>query len=165
MTDSPNQFAYIAGFIDGEGSIMIRKSKPSNGRVNYAYSARVGVKNTKEAPLKLLKEVFGGHYHKDKVVYQSKSAGWVSWNPVYAYNAEHKIALLIIKKLAPYLLIKKQQAILAIKLEGRQGDYRSWTDTKYGRRRSNWYLSEAEKIYQDVKKLNARGPIGQVVLP
>lgn len=32
-------------------------------------------------------------------------------------------------------------------------------------RRSNWYLSEAEKIYQDVKKLNARGPIGQVVLP
>jgi len=145
-------YAYLAGILDGEGSLMIRKStyRLRNPKFadckNPSYNPRIGVKNTNEDVIKLFKQVFHGHYHKDKKLYPSK---WgVHQNKIiYSYGAEHRLAVVICKTLMPYLIIKKKQAEKLLELNALKH-----------LKRSNSYTLEMiekfEKLYREVKHLN-----------
>ncbi len=145
--------AYLAGILDGEGSIMIRKTdyrvrNPKYGDcVNPSYTPRVGIKNTNEDVIKLFKDVFHGHYHRDRVVYYSQN-GFRPTKIIYSYGAEHRLAVIICKTLLPYLIIKRRQAEKALELDA----------LKYSTFRSKAWLpadiEKFEKIYWEVKSLN-----------
>lgn len=160
--------AYLAGFVDGEGSLMIRKNNyritnPKYGDCkNPQYSPRVGVKNTCEEPLVLLKETFGGHLQLNKKIYPSVS-GFKSNKPLYVYNAEHNIAYSIVKTLLPYLIVKKKQAETLLKLRDSKKDAtknRDKTDKGFhGKAYRQESISDFEELYQEVKRLNGSGKV------
>lgn len=52
------KFAYLAGFFDGEGYIIICRDKTRLGNPNYRL--RIGSSQVSEEPITLLKETFGG---------------------------------------------------------------------------------------------------------
>lgn len=94
--------AYIAGIIDGEGSINISKEK---GGKNYVL--RVTVNNIDPNLIIYLKENVGGSiFQAHGKINQRRS--------LYNWVISAKKAGLFLKKILPYLIIKKDQAETAI---------------------------------------------------
>lgn len=157
------QYVYLAGILDGEGSVMIRKStyrlrnKKYKDCVNPSYSPRIGIKNISKHPLMLMKKVFGGHLSKEKKIYQSKS-GFLRNKLMWCYNAEHKIAYEICRILQPYLLIKHNQVKLVLELENIKKmafkDRDKSNNKFYGKPYKEKYIKKFECLYLEVKKLN-----------
>lgn len=159
---------YLAGFVDGEGSLMIRKSNyritnpKYNDCKNSQYSPRIGVKNTCEEPLIILKKMFGGHLQLNKKIYPSVS-GFKSNKPLYVYNAEHNIAYLIAEALYPYLIVKKRQAETILKLRELKKEASQNRDKTnkgfHGKAYRQESITKFEQLYQEIKKLNGSGII------
>lgn len=95
------RLAYIAGFIDGEGCVRIKKSN-KNG---HSYYLTVQVTNTDKLPLLLIQSVFGG-----KVYFQEKGKNKVIWQ----YYITCSEAADLLRTLSGFLISKKPQAELAI---------------------------------------------------
>ena len=163
ITKSDILDSYLAGIIDGEGSIMVRKSRyrlkgKHKDCINPSYTPRVAFKNTNEDVIKLFKKRFGGHYHKDKKLYQSK-IGYRQRKLMFSYDSENQTAYKIIEKLIPYLVIKKKQAICILKLKklkqkASQDRDKSYSNGFYGKPYKKKYINGFEKIYQEVKRCN-----------
>lgn len=92
--------AYIAGYIDGEGTIDTAQNK---NRENPSFRVRIG--NTHLETLKLIKEFFGlGNIHKLK-----PSPG--ATKDYYQWIASARLdVVFILKKIIPYLIEKKERA-------------------------------------------------------
>ena len=95
-------YSYLAGILDGEGGININYSGPTRD----CYRMRVYVVNTDLRLIKWLKSKFGGYIYrrKTKEGYKTK---W-EW-----YHYDDKSTELL-KECMPYLIVKKEQAELAI---------------------------------------------------
>ena len=85
--------AYCAGFLDGEGCFTYR---------------RVIVTNTYPVPLFILQERFSGAVRKRKPFKESK--------PAYEWSVNGEAADECLKRVLPYLLEKKQQALLILEI-------------------------------------------------
>uniref|UniRef100_A0A6M3KK29 Putative homing endonuclease n=1 Tax=viral metagenome TaxID=1070528 RepID=A0A6M3KK29_9ZZZZ len=97
------EFAYIAGFIDGEGAIGIHAQKKKYGVVR---SIRVVVTNSDPIPLKMIQDLYGGSLHS-----RSIRDNWkISWT---LFLSAHK-AYNLLKDIRPYLKIKDKQAVLCL---------------------------------------------------
>lgn len=98
--------AYIAGFIDGEGSIFLEKRK------NKA-SLRLSVSNTNKAVMDWIIEKIGvGVVHSGRK--QSEKNKQVH---IFILSGESVETLL--KQIEPYLIVKKEQAKLALETQER----------------------------------------------
>lgn len=157
--------AYLAGLIDGEGYIGIKKSNPYNhltGRVNPGYHERLQIRMVDEAAIKLLANTLGGWYYKEK---PSVAQG----RPLYCYQASDRKAAGILKILLPYLIIKRESANTVLLLrDSKNNPDRAKTDKIS---KSRWgtpmtgqkvMLSPAaveyrESLYQRCKALNRTG--------
>lgn len=95
------RLAYIAGFVDGEGCIRIKKSSQSGN----SYYLTFQVTNTDKGPLELIKQIFGG-----KVFFQEKGKNKVVWQ----YYATCSEAADTLRVLEGFLISKKEQAGFAI---------------------------------------------------
>lgn len=98
-------WSYLAGLIDGEGTIQINKTKKS-------FSIRVKIGNTDVRIMHWLIEHFGGVYYtetrsseKHRVLYQ--------WRIKGSKNTEN-----LLLGLLPYLVIKGEQAKIALRYLG-----------------------------------------------
>jgi len=96
------KLAYIAGFVDGEGCIRIKKSNQSGN----SYYITFQVTNTDEEPLELMQEVFCC----GKVYFQEKGTNKIVWQ----YYATCNDAVDICKALIGFSKTKKTQMELAI---------------------------------------------------
>lgn len=95
---------YLAGFVDGEGSFVIRTNK-QNGKVYYAPALQVS--NSDIRPLQTLQSIFGGA---------------ITINPAHRPNRDRKViyrwacvtrqARAAAKLLLPFLVIKQPQAAI-----------------------------------------------------
>lgn len=96
--------AYIAGLIDGEGYIGIRRFKgKTNGRVTPGYQERIQVRMVDEQAINFLADTLGGTYYAEKP-HAHKG------RPLYCYSASDKIAVRIIRTVLPYLRVKRAVA-------------------------------------------------------
>ena len=109
MTDL--ELAYIAGIVDGEGYISIitnsyitRYGNPGKQRI-----MRAGVGMTNPVIPMMLREAYGGtiSFRKNGEL----------WKDRYDWNIYSKKALVFLKDILPYLIIKKEQAELAIQFQ------------------------------------------------
>lgn len=107
--------AYLAGIIDGEGTIGIYYHKGRN-----SYRVKIYVVNTYKPLIDWLGSVFGGFVYK---------RNHTKWKTRYEWHLGEN-AMELLKSLIPYLKIKKDQAILALgfrenfkRKEDRQGYY------------------------------------------
>lgn len=105
--------AYLAGAIDSDGSIGIKKStyhmRVRKDATNAVYSERVLLKQTTPDIPFLLKENFGGGLAITK-------GGSKNSKPLYSYSATDKIASNICRCLLPYLRVKKRHAEIVLEL-------------------------------------------------
>ena len=105
-----NELAYIAGLIDGEGTITIKKRLPSQQTakaVNTSYSGEIQVEMTHEPTIRRLKEIFG------KGNIRTRDRGH---KPLWTWKVSDAAAREVAWELLPYLRIKQRQAELVIAL-------------------------------------------------
>jgi len=104
-----NLLNYLAGIIDGEGTIRIKKQKPrKRHNKGFYYFGLVSCGMTDKRPLILLMKTFGG-----KIYERKRSNRKPSWDWIVVCNQ----AINCCKKLLPYLIIKKERAKICLKLD------------------------------------------------
>lgn len=141
--------SYMAGIIDGEGTIRINKANMTKTKqVRYAnpkYAASISLGMTDRQIPDLFVEVFGGKTRLECVQGNRK--------PIYRWGTSGRIGTqAILKQLLPYLRVKRKQAELVI-------DFCERCQRPY---QANLGLSELElrfreDVYQKVRKLNETG--------
>ena len=97
--------AYLAGIVDGEGCIYAKYGKSKNSSINYQVKVEVELVN--EPVIRLLGATFDGYVYKRSKKNRKDTYRWQAHGEV-AYNA--------IKALYPYLIIKKPQAEVLLRL-------------------------------------------------
>lgn len=100
--------AYIAGIIDGEGSICLARSRTKDGK--YTYSPLVEVAMTDDFICKWLHFSFGGCFTMDRRLKYPRAKLCARWSVAGqgAYD--------FLKVVYPYLILKKAQAEIAFKV-------------------------------------------------
>ncbi len=151
-SDGPTRLpspAYLAGLVDGEGSLMIVRSKASNRR-NPEFRARISVANTDANVLCVIRGRFGG-------ILVNQPPRETSWNPAYQLIWSDGMAAPVLTLLLPHLRIKYRQArllldFIAHKRETPQGRFgRSFASL------SPAEIATREAFHKDVSAPNARG--------
>lgn len=107
MTPSNEELAYIAGLIDGEGTIFIAERHPTNARIPN-FLVHVAVKMTQPDGIEVINRFFPVGFYR----YERQNG----WSPIYHYALDGKKAEDFLEKLLPYLRVKLPQAMLALKL-------------------------------------------------
>jgi hypothetical protein len=109
MSTSSAQLGYIAGFLDGEGHITIRRCNATRS-ITPSYQPVVGFTNRDLRPLQLIHQLFGGKiYQKARKLPQHRPA----FELTIFRRAETKALL---EALLPHLIMKREQADLALRL-------------------------------------------------
>ena len=160
--------AYMAGLMDGEAYIGIKRTKPYKkltGRVNPGYHERIQIRMTDEPAIRFIAESLGGWYYAEK---PSVAKGKI----LYCYQASDKKASKILQALLPYFRVKQEQAQAVLRLRQHKELPRSetmvllpcmvrnrWGKTvPVGRRRfSEESVAYRESLYQRCKELNKTG--------
>lgn len=141
------QLAYMAGIMDGEGTIRIDKMKPSKKRKtkNPCYSVHISLGMVEAVMPQLFRETFGVGSRRVECVEGKR--------PVHRWHVRgNHCARIVIDALMPYLILKKRQADIALELiEG-------WK-TPYSRKKGidPLELRRREDLYRQMRKLNAVG--------
>lgn len=142
-------YAYIAGIIDGEGSIRINKNfTPHLIQVHHLknpmYYAQINLGMVSKEIPDLLKDTFGGNVREERV--PNRRSIWR-----YSLTGRNQL-ISTLKILLPYLRVKKEHAKVAIAFcENWQVPFsrQAGTDIQEIQRR--------EDAYQTMRKLNAVG--------
>lgn len=143
------ELGYIAGILDGEGSISLKRQRSIGRR---CFGTFIQVTSTNQDILYFLKRKLGGgvynHSHKYSINHNLKKS-WV-W-----HLRQHREIESLLKKLLPYLIIKKKHALLMLKYikmhwYGTLNAHDVW---KYPKR----LMKKELKIFLKLWDLNARG--------
>lgn len=136
---SPTEAAYLAGLIDGEGSLFIGKCK-RNKAGNFSYTPTMVIVNTSPIIVDLC-NIYGGHCQSQDFT--------SSWKKVYRWFLSQHLVWHYLPQIQPFLKIKVTQARVlldAITLGKGTGHDRSEDD-----------YEKLECYRQQLMKLNARG--------
>ncbi len=99
---------WAAGFVDGEGNIAIQRYSSTRGRRHRpCHNLLLQVAQTSLGPLEKLKELWGGRIGERKHGNPRRAPIWGWW--VSGKDAAQAIA-----ELRPYLLVKREQADIAL---------------------------------------------------
>lgn len=149
-TQKDLELAWIAGFMDGEGSITIKKYARYKGQ-SIRYQAYVccnqATEDTTEAmkALLLLQKHFGGSIYKQSKSKDSKVREAHQWLIVSSTAVD------CVKQLLPYLIVKRKQAELLIQ-------YGKGINSKRGAKRlTDEILQTRYNYWYEMRKLNVRG--------
>lgn len=113
--------AWLAGLIDGEGSISISPS--SHNKVSLVPTVAVSMTTPR-----VLKEIV--HLTGFGRVSTAIQNGW-GYKPLYRWYVVSRQAATLLREINPYMRLKKKQALLVIKvMDSRQGEH---SGRKYGR--------------------------------
>lgn len=141
--------AYIAGIIDGEGTIGIyyHKRRDKNERT---WRIQITVVNTDQELMKWLSGML--HANVLKVHRQKPTAEWRSRKECYTLTVDRLKARKVLERIFPYLRIKKKQGELALAFHNWQHDAeREW---RHGRGYNAASLTTCETYVQQMHILN-----------
>jgi len=147
MQSKKPSLEYIAGFVDGEGTITISKEKTHSSRRGFTYGVYFCVSNTNRELLQLMCNTVSVGY----VARSNRNRNFPRRKEIFHWSAHRRKAAALIQKLLPHLYLKGAQAELALKyqeaiIQGHQP------------------LTEEECVFRDqcymkMKELNRRGRI------
>ena len=145
---SSEELAYIAGIVDGEGTITISKQSKHRG----AFYPRISVANTSKVLLDWLNERISG-----AVYVMGRNERWrTAWQLIW----DKKKTIPLIEALLPYLVIKKPQAEVVLLLNKFNKEaLDKFSIKKFGSyiRPPDDLVKLREECYKDILILNARG--------
>lgn len=136
------QIAYFAGLIDGEGSIGIgatgqRKKTASRGNISHCLHLTMG--NTCFALIDWVQRTFGG-----KAVTQPRAK--VGWSDCRYWGVQGENAERLLRLTLPYLIAKREQALVAIEFQIHVRDYRAGKQKPISREERAWREEQRRKI-------------------
>jgi hypothetical protein len=144
---SKNDLNYIAGFLDGEGCVSIRKlnMKRKDGSPRFIFAPIIEISNTNREVLEYIRKALGltinvnihesGAYGNRKMAYKFAIKGW--------RNCLH-----VAKMLIPFSMVKQKQLYILIKFcEGRTEKFFMNTP----------YEEKDFEYYNTIVKLNSHG--------
>jgi hypothetical protein len=138
------RLAYAAGLIDGEGCIGAYNTRPKTDTVRAAFfqlTVRVAMKTPR--PVEFLYALFGGARH----IQLQKGPG--KPGPYFVWQARNVQAEECLRRLLPYLVEKREQAVVALEF----GEFRRLQRSNAPR--SNRYTPDmitAREVYVDQLK-------------
>ena len=139
-----DKLSYVAGIIDGEGWISIKKNKPHVTRPGTQYFLELGVENTSEKLMLWLEANFSG------LVYLRQPRN-PKWKPIYSWKLRCSRAAALLSEISDILVIKSDRAKLALKFTETIG-------TKYNNiGLPNNVFTARESMFQEMKTLNKKG--------
>lgn len=104
--------AYLAGIVDGEGSISIGHQKDSRPRGADYYYLLLTITNTSEDLLTWVTSVTGrGNY------YEKSRKGSLGKKRCYSWTARGWSAADVLKEIAPHMIVKQRKAELGIQFQ------------------------------------------------
>jgi hypothetical protein len=122
MTKDKTKWAYIAAFIDADGCIGISRTvlQTTAGNPYYGYDLKTSIGNTSMKIMRWLVRYFGGQFRP-----KAKNSSKLSDDPGFEWfmNGGYKKMEIFLLGILPYLVIKKEQALIAlsfIRLDGKQ---------------------------------------------
>jgi|GEM_PF-1581379 hypothetical protein len=142
--------SWLAGVIDGEGSIFLSKLTQGNWtyRRGFIYVASMSLSNSNEAFLRKVQEIIG----KGSVNFCAEDRE--GWKDRWLYRCAGRVLRGLLPQLVPHLLIKKRNAEIMLQ-------YLSFVDANPmdGRRRviPAGYYETLDSLYLAIKKLNEKG--------
>jgi len=99
-----HEFAWAAGFFDGEGWVAVQKR---GGNKYLGYYLRIGINHVKKDPLVKIQNIFGGNLRFDENVIGNRKPRWV-WTLSTKSAADALISML------PYMRNKNSVAELGL---------------------------------------------------
>lgn len=133
--------SYIAGIVDGEGSIRIGKGIIGN---YIYYSLKISVEmSNKKVPNYILSKVGYGNIRKRTRV--NKNTGKI-YKPSYEWYITGNNALCFIKEIYKYLIQKKEEAYIAIKFQKTVNNY-------HKRNKKGVFMKSIDDNTQDKRKI------------
>ena len=109
-----DRVVWAAGFLDGEGCILIERRRNHSGR-GWNYKLYTRVSNNDPAPLEIFKDLFGGYITTQKKPATTKS--------ISHWHGGCRIAAKALRELLPYLVVKREQAEIAISFQERRAKH------------------------------------------
>ena len=147
---------YLAGFIDGEGNISLRKFKTNTG---YGIKFRIvlRVTNTNKDILEQMKLQYGGQIEKT-IKEGTRLPESKNWKDCFRWVISDKKATVVLKDVHKYLILKKEQSRCCLELAKMSKKLKA-------KRMKNGYFVKASKkevikkleLFEIVKKLNIKG--------
>ena len=143
--------AWLAGVIDGEGSIFISKVTPKKFRYRrgFFYRPELSVANSNPALLARVREIVGkGYFGRDKETKQNPT-----WKDKWQYKGSGQVLRGILPQILPYLTIKREVAEAMLR-------YVSFVDENPidgSEQPPSGYDETLDSLYIAVKALNAKG--------
>jgi hypothetical protein len=139
------KLAYLAGIIDGEGSIMLWKSNIDPKRRGQ-FNLRVNVSSTDKCLMEWLFNNFGGHFYEMNAPSRKAKP---HWKQQYIWEVSRPHMLNFLKSIYDFLVIKKERCKIAI-------EFRE-TFAKRERNLTEDTFNIRFKLYEQIKHLNSRG--------
>ena len=114
----PVTAAYLAAMVDGEGVVTIGRLRSRGRRRQFKYYARVLVTNSHEGLVRFMYEATGLG-----LVYRYSHAAKEGWSVMLRWQVSHRQAVLLLRDLRPFLVIKARQAdlVLAMPMQTEDG--------------------------------------------
>ncbi len=140
--------AWLAGVIDGEGSIFVAKVKGAQHRRGFIYVPLLKIDNSNRAFVNKIQDMIGkGSVH---FVEENRSG----WKDRWEYNGSSHVLRELLPQLLPYLLVKREVA-------QRMLEYLSFIDANpmggSRRRIPSGYYDRLDHLYSVIKLLNEKG--------
>lgn len=153
--------AYIAGLIDGEGYIGIKKTTTRrNGRVNPQYQERIQIRMVDEPAIKFIADVFGTPYYKEP-------PNAVRGRPLYCMSTTDRASVRILTAVRPYLKVKARVTDVVFQLRALRNNPHKIAVPRQIKSRwgyeitvKRWqyspqHIAECERLYQLCKHINS----------
>ena len=136
--------AWIAGIIDGEGSIFVMKQKRKDRERDINYILRVSVQSTDPFMTTELQKHFPGAEFKVQGDKREECSDTMKW------QLNGKRATVFLREILPYMRVKHQQAKLAIEFqETTKKHWKHMLPTDYQRQEA--LCSELKQAKKDLK--------------
>jgi hypothetical protein len=151
--------AWLAGFVDGEGSITISKQIRKN-RPSPAYRALIEVANTNKAPLEFIMKEYGGKiYHAHE---KRRRKNGKKWSDAFTWYCPISVSERLLTDIFPYLRVKSKQAEIVLEfIRHIKTLNREPIRDKFGRIAGSKHLTKEEldyreSLYSKVRSLNQK---------
>jgi hypothetical protein len=152
LEPSVTTLAYLAGVIDGEGCIAIRKTKRTGSFKSTRYSASITVGNTSRLLIEQLMAVFTAGCVTYRYPTKSKRA-------CYVWTVSSLGARKVLRLVRPYLIVKSEQAAVLLEFIDEFDSFKgARLGKKGGQLVSPEELARRERLYQQMRYLNRVGP-------
>lgn len=146
------ELAYWAGFLDGDGSIGIKRvtdkmCKRSHSRRGYRIYPCLQISQVNRAILEEFKAAFGAGY-----IGSMGKTRKSTWRKCYKYGVSSTGSVKILKQLLPYLRLKKRQAEILIRIQELKHEHVAYR----GKPKPDEYWTELEQLVIELAGLNKK---------